>query len=164
MPRLIVHGFTISLALGPFAKPRRGGSGLSATVPSAKFPNTMNRKVLILLLSVLAVGLWFWTSVWSVSESSIVGGYTNTNYGAPIAEVPDGPDTLVLMPSGAFTSGFYGRGTYTVEMEGLRKVVQLKYPYEFGMAGNELPIDVTMTRDIRLMLNYDMDQCYQKIW
>lgn len=123
----------------------------------------MNRRLLVLAFAVLVIGLCFSISSWSVSESEIVGTYVNRNYRNPIAELPHMPDTLVLLPQGHLISRYYGRGSYTIEMHGLGKKLLLKPGSGSAVAPSMVGIDVSIDRDLRLIMSTDFDQYYEKL-
>lgn len=99
-----------------------------------------------------------------IPRQALMGEYVNTNYDneARILRTPYEPDTLILMSSNRFVSGYYGYGTYEVSYTVKGTNIHLYY-YDFGQAGYHTYVRRAWFSSPRIILNWDMNHYYKKI-
>ena len=100
-----------------------------------------------------------------MTKYSVVGVYSNTNYGNKpcCVESPHKPDTLNLKSDGTFSSEFYGEGTYNVNYGILNSEIDLHYEYEMGKAGYYSYFSNKVFEKPKIILNYDLNHYYEKV-
>jgi hypothetical protein len=125
----------------------------------------MKRKILIAILGILI--LIVVTNLYKnyIPTTSIVGIYVNKNYShrSSIAEIPDGPDTLILLRDGHYESAFWGKGTYKIDHSLTGTTISWRYGYEAGRSEFETSIKRFNLNCVKIVLSQDRDQFYEKL-
>lgn len=124
----------------------------------------MNRTILGIGI-ILFIGILLLRFDIPMTKISVVGTYTNTNYGNKhcCLESPHKADTLILKSDGTFSSEFYGNGTYNLNYGLLKTEIDLHYQYEMGRAGYYTSFNNKMFERSKIILNSDLNHSYEKI-
>ena len=81
----------------------------------------------------------------------------------PSLEALSKSDTLILKLDGTFLSGFYGSGTYNIDYRFLRTEIDLSYDYRFGKGIYGAFFSNKIYENPKIILNYDLNQYYEKV-
>lgn len=100
-------------------------------------------------------------SCMSPNLEDLDGVYINCNYDQStfLPDIPLKEDTLILFKDRSFKSGYYGKGTYEL----IKGNIILNYKYEFGAASSEMPIEINMFGELKLIIYRDLNHHYKKI-
>jgi hypothetical protein len=122
------------------------------------------KRIIIGLGVILLTGILILRCNLPMTKNSVVGVYTNKNYGnkSCCVESPHKADTLILKSNGTFSSEFYGDGTYTVNYGILNSEIELHYEYEMGKAGYYTYFSNKFFEKPKIILNSDLNHYYEK--
>lgn len=97
-----------------------------------------------------------------IQKSNVIGIYVSTETEPLFVEVPHKSDTLILKSDGTFSSGFYGKGTYTIDYGILKTVIDWNYDYEMGKAQHHTYFSNKIYENQKIILNSDLNHYYEK--
>ena len=100
-----------------------------------------------------------------MTNSKVVGIYVITdldNQNSNV-ETPMISDTLILNSDYTFSSEFYGIGKYKLKRKILSTEIDLSYDYEMGKANLRTYFSNKIFEKPKIILNYDLNQYYEKL-
>ncbi|WP_291152142.1 hypothetical protein [Flavobacterium sp. UBA7680] len=119
-------------------------------------------KKALIILTISLVSIYFYK--YFITEDMIAGTYVNRNYENDfIGENPHVADTLIILKKNNFVSSYFGNGTYELNHTIFSTNISLNYDNGHEQGSLETSIERIFFGNLKINLNQDLDQYYEKI-